>query len=83
MQKWEYVVAHVVRELKNPFAPLVANANGQFLGKPGLISWGGKNLYAWLQEMGAEGWEVVSASVVSTGSFGNEGHTIILKRPLP
>ena len=81
MQKWDYVVAHVVRELKKPFEPMAMNANGHILGKQGLISNSGKNLYAWLEEMGDEGWEVVSASVVPLGAFGNESHMLILKRP--
>ena len=72
MQQWEYMVVTCGNDM-------VVNVNGVRVAKTGLVSGlKGEPLWDFLNQRGAEGWELVAVTSNQYGGFG----TFMLKRPL-
>lgn len=76
MQKWEYTFAYINASVN---IPLVVTVNGVLLEKKQPFTGGyGPPLYPWLQMMGEDGWELVSASEHTSNWI-----RMFFKRPKP
>ncbi len=73
MQKWEY---SIIRGLTTDSGYVLTNVNDEYVAKTKGFKVEGQNLVEYLNQMGQNGWEIVSMAAEGTSN------KFLLKRPI-